>query len=65
MKTRHCAHPLLALGATRPWTKYWLVSEQEWGSQRDTHLAPLVTTARRPAPGSLLTCACGRAVETV
>lgn len=29
-------HPFLALGATRSWTKYWLVSEHKLGSQRDS-----------------------------
>lgn len=29
-------HPFLALGATRSWTKYWLVSEHKLGNQRDS-----------------------------
>lgn len=50
MKTRHGAHSLLALGATRPWTKYWLVSEQEWGSQRGTP-CPIGHHSQATCPG--------------
>lgn len=53
MRTRHRAHPLLALGAMRPWTKYWLVSEQD-GAVRGTVCNSLHTLSHlSPQPGHL------------
>lgn len=69
VKIQDCVRLLLALGATGAWTEYWLVQSTSWAVRGTvtswSHLSHWsVAAARPPVLGSLLTCACGRAVGT-
>lgn len=54
VKIQDCVRLLLALGATRAWTEYWLVSEHELGSQRDSDF--IVTPVPLVGRSSQATC---------